>query len=111
LDGVYQESYWSADPFSRGEYSSTDNLAEDTLAEVLQFLAPHRSFLQRLRSEGARLHLQVSSFSGRNYAFEFPPELLAKCADLGLSFVHDVTHMHRIGEPRAQRSTIVPYEI
>jgi hypothetical protein len=90
LDGAYQESYWSADAFSRGEYSSTDDLAEDALDEVLQFLAPHRSFLQRLRSEGARLHLQVSSFSGRNYAFEFPPGFLAKCVDLGLSFVHDV---------------------
>jgi hypothetical protein len=90
LDGAYRESYWSADPFSKGEYSSTDDLAEDALAEVLQVLAPHKSFLQRLRSEGARLHLQVSSFSGRNYAFELPPELLAKCADLGLSFVHDV---------------------
>lgn len=90
LDGVYQESYWTADPFSRGEYSSTDDLAEDALAEVLQFLAPHRPFLRRFRSEGARLQLQVSSFSGRNYAFEFPPEFLTKCADLGFSFVHDV---------------------
>jgi hypothetical protein len=90
LGGVYPESYWCADPFSRGEYLSTDDLAEDALAEVLQLLAPHRSFLQRLRTEGGRLHLNVSSFSGRNYAFEFPPEFLAKCADLGLSFVHDV---------------------
>ena len=90
LDGTYRESYWSADPFCRGEYLSTDELAEDALADVLQSLAAHKSFLQRLRSEGARLHLQVSSFSGRNYAFELPPEFLAKCADLGLSFVHDV---------------------
>lgn len=90
LDGVYSESYWSADPFSRGEYSSTDELAEDALAEVLQMLAPHRSFLQRLRKEGGRVHLQISSFSGRNYAFEFPPEFLAECAELGVSFVHDV---------------------
>ena len=90
LDGVYQESYWCADPFGRGEYKSTDDLAEDALADVLKLLAPHRLFLLRLRSEGARLNLEVSSFSGRNYAFEFPPEFLVQCADSGLSLVHDV---------------------
>ncbi len=64
LEGVYRESYWNADPFDRGEYSSTDDLAEDALAEVLQVLEPHKEFIQKLRSEGGRILLQVSSFSG-----------------------------------------------
>jgi hypothetical protein len=90
LDGTYAESYWTADPFSRGEYSSADDLAEDALAEVLEVLESHKAFLHRLRGEGARIHLQVSSYGTRNYAFEFGPEFLQKCADLGLSLVHDV---------------------
>ncbi len=90
LDGTYAESYWSADPFGRGEYSSTDDLAEDALAEVLEVLAPHKAFLLSLRESGARIMLQVSSFSGRNYAVELSPALLAQSADLGLSIAHDV---------------------
>ena len=90
LEGVYRESYWNADPFDRGEYSSTDDLAEDALTEVLQILEPHKEFIQNLRGEGARILLQVSSFSGRNYAFEFSPEFLGRCAALGVSLAHDV---------------------
>ena len=90
LDGTYAESYWHADPFERGEYSSTDDFAEDVLVDVLKLLSPHRQFLLLLRKQGARLHLQVSSFSVRNYALELSPQLLACCAELGLSFVHDV---------------------
>ena len=90
LSGTHQESYWHSDPFKRGEYASTDDLAEDILAEVLNCLAPHKEFLLSLYAQSARLHLQVASFGMRNYAFELPPELLAQCASLGLSFVHDV---------------------
>jgi len=90
LEGVYRESYWNADPFDRGEYSSTDDLAEDALSEVLQLIEPHKAYLQKLRTEGARILIQVSSFSGRNYAFEFSPELLGKFAALGVGFAHDV---------------------
>ena len=90
LSGAHAESYWHSDPFERGEYSSTDEIAEDALAEVLEVLNPHKQFLLLLREQGARLHLQVSSFSGRNYALELSPQFLAGCAELGLSVVHDV---------------------
>lgn len=90
LEGVYRESYWNADPFDRGEYSSTDDLAEDALIEVLQALEPKKGFLERLRNEGARIMVQVSSFSGRNYALELSPELLRRYAALGVSLAHDV---------------------
>jgi hypothetical protein len=90
LEGGYIESYWNADPFDRGEYSSTDDLAEDALAEVLQVLEPHKAFIQKLRGEGARILVQVSSYSGRNYAFEISPELLGRYAALGVSLAHDV---------------------
>lgn len=90
LSGVHAESYWHSDPFQRGEYSSTDESAEDALAEVLETLKPQKQFLLLLKEQGARLHLQVSSFSGRNYALELSPQFLAGCAELGLSLVHDV---------------------
>jgi hypothetical protein len=54
LEGTYRESYWNADPFGRGEYSSTDDLVEDALMEVLHLLEPKRDFLLNLRSNGAR---------------------------------------------------------
>jgi hypothetical protein len=90
LSGTHQESYWHSDPFMRGEYTSTDDLAEDVLAEVLSCLLPHKEFLLSLLAQGARLHLQIASFSMRNYAFELSPQLLAQCGSLGLSLVHDV---------------------
>jgi len=90
LDGVYPESYWWCEPWERGEVVSTDLLIEDSIAEVLELLSPHKTFLNRLRTEGGRLLLWVSSYSSRNYAFELPPELLRQCAELGLTFTHDV---------------------
>ena len=90
LGGVHAESYWHSDPFERGEYASTDDLAEDVLIDVLQLLRPHKDFLVGLKQQGARLHLQVSSFGTRNYALELPSEALAQFSELGLSFVHDI---------------------
>ena len=90
LLGVHAESYWSGIPFDRPEYSSTDDLAEDALTEVVEFLEPHADFLNRLRSEGGRVLLEVCSYSGRNYALEFSPTFLARVAAIGLSLVHDV---------------------
>lgn len=90
LAGTYAESYWYSDPFERGEYASADDLAEDVLASVVEALSPKKSFLLLLREQGARIHLQVASFSHRNYALELAPSFLASCAELGLSVVHDV---------------------
>jgi hypothetical protein len=90
LDGVYSESYWWCEPWERGEVASTDLLIEDSIAEVVELLSPHKAFLNRLRAEGGRILLWVSSYSNRNYAFEVPPELLRQCADLTLTFAHDV---------------------
>jgi hypothetical protein len=90
LDGVYAESYWSSDPFKREEVQSTDLIVEDSVAEIIDSLTPHKTFLNRLRAEGGRILLQVSSYSNRNYAFELSPELLRQCAELGLTFAHDV---------------------
>lgn len=90
LGGNHAESYWHSDPFARGEYSSTDDAAEDALADVTEVLQPHKQFLLLLREQGARLHLQISSFSRRNYTLELSPDFLAECSALGLSVVHDV---------------------
>ena len=90
LEGTYRESYWVADPFGRGEYSSTDDLAEDSIIEVIERLQKHGRFLNELREQDARIHLHLSSVSDRNYAIELPPQMLAELARLGVSFVHDV---------------------
>jgi hypothetical protein len=90
LQGTYRESYWNADPFNRGEYSSTDDLIEDALTGVLQVLEPKKDFLLKLRGDGARVMVQISSFSGRNYAFELSPELMSRYAAIGVSLAHDV---------------------
>ncbi len=94
LDGKYSESYWSADPFERGEYLSTDDLLEDAMAEVFDVLAPHTQFLLMLREQGARIHLSASSYGNRNYAVELSPQFMLRCAGLGISFVLDV-YPHR----------------
>ena len=90
LEGTHRESYWNADPFQRGEYSSTDDLAEDSLIEILEVLEPKKAFLKKLRGEGARIIVQINSFSGRNYAFELSPDILGRYAALGVGLAHDV---------------------
>jgi hypothetical protein len=89
LGGIHAESHWSVDPFAHGEYLSHEDRVEDVLTDVLELLAPHKSFFLSLREQGARLHLQVSTHSNRNYALVFSPELLSQCVELGLCLVHD----------------------
>jgi hypothetical protein len=90
LDGTYAESYWSCDPWERGEIASTDLLIEESVSEVLDLLTPHKVFLKRLHAEGGRILVWVSSYSNRNYAIEMPPEQLQRFADLSISFAHDI---------------------
>ena len=89
LGGVHAESHWSTDPFDHGEYLSHEDQVEDIFFDVLEVLEPRKEFLCALRDQGARLHLQVSTHSNRNYALVFAPELLRRCSELGLSLVHD----------------------
>lgn len=83
-----------------GEYSSTADAAEGTSRRRHKSAPTPKQLLLLLREQGARLRLQISSFSRRNYALKLSPEFLAECSALGLSIVHDVY-------PRAQnwRST------
>jgi len=90
LSGICRETYWNATPFERPEYLSIDDAVEDVLIDVLALLQPHAEFLKGLTASGGRVHLQVSSYSARNYAFEFSPTFLADCAATGVSLVHDV---------------------
>jgi hypothetical protein len=90
LDGLYRESYWVADPFGRDEYLSTEELAEDSLVEVISYLCPYEKFLNTLCEEGGRIHLTLSTVSNRNYAIEVSPDVLLLISRLGMSFVHDV---------------------
>jgi hypothetical protein len=65
-------------------------LAEDSLIELLEVLEPKKAFLQKLHGEGARIIVQISSFSGRNYAFELSPGILGRYGALGVGLAHDV---------------------
>jgi hypothetical protein len=67
-------------------------LAEDSLIEILEVLEPKKAFLKKLRGEGARIIVQINSFSGRNYAFELSPDILGRYATLGVGvgLAHDV---------------------
>jgi hypothetical protein len=90
LEGTYRESYWSASPLREGWTPSSDDQAEDAMAELLALLKPHADYLLALRRTGGRLLIQISSHSRRNYALEIPPEMLTDCASLGVGFAHDV---------------------
>lgn len=90
LGGVYTESYWSTDPFNGRDYRSYEDRIDEVLFDIISHLESKREFLLVLKDSGARMHLQVSTHSNRNYALVYPPELLMRSAQLGLSLVHDV---------------------
>lgn len=89
LEGVRSEGYWSTNPFSYRWRESTDAQIEDALEELVAFLEPHRDFLRGI-SQGGTIRVWVSSQSNRNFAFELTPNMLARLASLGATFVHDV---------------------
>ena len=90
LDGVNRESYWSAHPSWQGWRNAQEIQAEDAILELLPRLSPHRAFIQQILISGGRGMIQISSHGTGNYALVLPPELLAQCSELGLSFAHDV---------------------
>jgi hypothetical protein len=88
LSGVYREHYWSASPL--GPWCGNAKVdAETQLDRLLLRLEAHGNFIRELTRAGTG-HLQVSSFGRGNYALVFPPALLQRCAQMGLSLVHDV---------------------
>ena len=89
LEGVRSEGYWSADPFSYGWRESTDAQIEDAIEELVTLLERHRDFLQGI-SHGGFVRVWVSSHGNRNFALELSPNMLARLASLGATFVHDV---------------------
>lgn len=90
LKGTYAESFWMHKPFNRDDYSSTDDRIEDTLEGILKCFEPKADFIQKLNQDGGRALIWVSSYSGRNYAFELSPETLGRLSQIGFSFAHDV---------------------
>jgi hypothetical protein len=89
LEGVRSEGYWSTDPFSYGWRDSADAQIEDALEELVTLLEPYRNFLLGI-SQGGFVRIWVSSHSNRNFAIELSPNMLARLASLGATFVHDV---------------------
>jgi hypothetical protein len=89
LEGVYRETHWHAQPCARWRESAELD-AEQAVLELLPQLAPHGPFIHQLLATGGRALIHVSSYGPGNYALVFTPELMAKCAGLGLSLAHDV---------------------
>ncbi len=90
LKGKYTESYWNADPFEHGKYSSSNSKAEDIINKLVQKLDCQKEFLHLLRQQGAKIIIQVSSFGEGNYAIDLSPNTLKKITELNVGFAHDV---------------------
>ena len=89
LDGIYSESYWYSD-LTDGEHTSEGTLLEDYFDHFCTQLLQHSPFFNRIRKEGGKVELYASSYSKRNYGFEFPPALTQKLTEMGLTLVIDI---------------------
>jgi hypothetical protein len=89
LDGTYPRSYWSAD-VTPGGVSSVRKPPEWYVARVGRRLEPHGVFLRRLRREGGRVLLWVSTHGEKNYAVELSPAALELLAGAGVELALDV---------------------
>lgn len=89
LDGIYSESYWFTN-LTDGEQISEGTLLEDYVDHFCCQLSQHSQFFNQIRKEGGKIELHASSYSKRNYGFEFSPTLTQKLSDLGLTLWIDI---------------------
>lgn len=86
LEGVRKESYWSVSLME----GHSEALIEQALAQCVEPLERHRTFLSRLKEDGGRAELFIGLFGERNFGLELPPDLLGNCSRLGLALSLDI---------------------
>ena len=89
LSGVYSESYWTAPLLNAEKLLSTDVSLDESLAEVVRQLDPHRQFLVSLRSSGGTCACSIGVFASANFGIELPAALMFGLVDLGIDLEVD----------------------
>jgi hypothetical protein len=91
LGGVNRESYWSASILRRGVGRvGRRSAAEQHVERACKKLRCHAEFFKRIRDDGGRVQIWVSSHSRRNYTFELTPGCLDSLAAAEVGLVIDV---------------------
>jgi hypothetical protein len=84
-EGKRTKSYW------RHQFATTSQVdLEDSITEILNFLTPHKSFLESARSGGALIELFIGLFSGENFSFSISKENSGVLYELGIDLGFDV---------------------
>jgi Domain of unknown function (DUF4279) len=87
LQGVYSKTFWTR-TFVEGEFR--DKKLPAAIGEIVDQLVPHRSFFQRIRSEGGTAEFFVGWFFNRQSGDTFDCDLMARMADLKIDLSFDV---------------------
>ncbi len=111
LNGVYNETYWTAELHKAKSLHSIKIPLEDFLAGQVRLLLKCRSFLKRIRKTGGRTEFFVGLFCTKNMGAELPSSLLGSMAEMGIDLSLDVypdkephnKGMHRITNKSGSR--------
>ena len=87
LEGRYGESYWVA-KLAKGEWA--DKTLTIVINELLDLLAEHKGFFQRIRTEGGAAEFFVGWYFDGNGGDVFDCDLLARIAALKIDLSLDV---------------------
>ena len=100
LKGLRKDSYWTCNVL-KGEWPGK-NLT-DAVSDLVTELSSHKSFFQRVRSDGGKVEFFVGWFFDGNSGDVFDVDLLAKLADLGIALSLDIY-------PSSTNSNVIPGE-
>lgn len=97
-EGVYRESYWTAQLMEGPQLSSDGVSVETVLMQTTSLLHRAHDFLEQLKLDGGVGELHVSLFARGNFRLELLADSLALLGRLGLAIVLDV-HLHTADHP------------
>jgi hypothetical protein len=91
LPGTNDGSYWYSELVPGEARDSRTEDVEDALARFHDLhLAPHRAYLESIRSDGGWIEFYIGLFGSENFGIVFTSELLALMAPFGVRLSLDV---------------------
>jgi hypothetical protein len=91
LSGMHADSYWSAPLLNGDKILSSKVSLEESLADVVGQLTPHRQFLISLCNSGGRCECFAMLSSSPNFDIDLPAALMRGLAELGLDLRIDTS--------------------
>jgi len=90
LNGINEETYWTADLHKEKSIKSKKISFEDYLSKQVKRLNKSEKYFRRIRKSGGQIEFFIGLFCDKNMGVELPSALLARMSKLGIDLSLDI---------------------